>query len=86
MSDNHFLNRIRAEFMEMPGLRLTPAQLQRLCGVEAMTCEIALAALVDAKFLIANPDGTYGRLTDGDVQRPRPAKAALSSKRHVNAS
>jgi len=30
------LTRLRAEFLEMPGLRLTPEQVQRLCGVERM--------------------------------------------------
>ena len=45
------IQRIRAEFQEMPGLRLTAAQVQRLCGVEADVCKAVLAAFVDAKFL-----------------------------------
>ena len=30
------LNRLRAEYLEMPGLRLKPAQVQRLDGVDTM--------------------------------------------------
>jgi len=29
--------RLRAEFMEMPGLRLTSEQVQRLCGMELLS-------------------------------------------------
>jgi hypothetical protein len=59
------LNRLRAEFREMPGLRLKAAQVQRLCGVEATVCQMALDSLVSARFLYAKPDGHYARLTDG---------------------
>jgi hypothetical protein len=34
--------RLRAEFMEMPGLRLTSEQVQLLCGVERMVCQMVL--------------------------------------------
>jgi hypothetical protein len=78
----HLLNRIRAEFMEMPSLRLTAEQVQRLCGVERTICESVLGALVDAKFLCEKSDGAYALLTDGDIGRPRPAKAELATKRH----
>jgi hypothetical protein len=72
------IERLRAEFMEMPGLRLTSEQVQRLCGVERMVCQMVLDALVDAKFLVRKPDGAYARLTDGDVARV--AKAELAAK------
>jgi hypothetical protein len=61
------LNRLRAEFVEMPGLRLTSGQAQRLCGVEPMVCQVVLDALVDGKFLCVKADGAYARLTDGKV-------------------
>lgn len=64
------LERLRAEFMEMPGLRLTREQVQRLCGVEERVCQVVLDALVDAKFLCLKSDGVYGRLTDGAIARP----------------
>jgi len=63
--------RLRAEFIEMPGLRLTSEQVQRLCGVERRVCQMVLDALVDAKFLARAPDGAYARLTDGAVAYPR---------------
>jgi hypothetical protein len=62
--------RLRNEFIEMPGLRLTASQAYRLCGIEADACETALTALVDAKFLCRKDDGTYMRLTEGRIPRP----------------
>jgi hypothetical protein len=55
------LERIRAEFLEMPGLRLRPEQVQRLCGVEQSICKRVLDALVDGEFLCVKPDGAYAR-------------------------
>ena len=72
---NTMLNRLRAEYLEMPGLRLTLEQAQRLCGVERALCKMVLDALVDEKFLCLKSDGHYARLTDGEISRPRPAKA-----------
>lgn len=69
------LERVRAEFLEMPGLRLTAAQVERLCGVERPLCKTVLDALVEARFLRVSADGIYARLTDGEIPRPRPAKA-----------
>ena len=72
------LKRIRGEYLEMPGLRLTMAQAQRLCGVERTLCQRVLGTLVEAGFLCVKKDGTYARVTDGaDSPRPRPAKADL---------
>ena len=71
------LNRLRAEFLEMPGLRLTSQQVQRLCGIERTLCQHVLDSLVAAKFLSVKSDGVYGRLTDGEVSRPRASQADL---------
>ena len=54
-------NRIRAEYLEMPGMRLTVEQMQRLFGVERAVCLMLLESLVEAHFLSVYPDGTYGR-------------------------
>jgi hypothetical protein len=67
------LDRLRAEFMEMPGLRLKAAQVQRLCGLERKMCQTVLDMLVDEKFLSVTSDGQYARLTSG--HHPNPAKA-----------
>lgn len=56
------LQRIQGEFVEMPGLRLTAAQAQRLWGLERDVCKALLGALVDAKFLAQTRDGAYVRL------------------------
>lgn len=68
------VHRVRAEYLEMPGLRLKAAQVQRLCGIERLVCDAVLAALVKGRFLCVKPDGHYARLTDGDWPPPRPAK------------
>jgi hypothetical protein len=67
------LQRLRGEFLEMPGLRLTVSQAQRLCGVDPASCKAILDALVEAKFLGIKRDGSYGRLTDGEAVRSAPA-------------
>jgi hypothetical protein len=65
MPHETILTRIRAEYLEMPGLQLTPAQAQRLYGVEKRLCKMVLDALVDTNFLCLKPNGTYARITDG---------------------
>ena len=55
------LERLRAEFLEMPGLRLRLEQVQRLCGVERAVCKHVLDTLVDGEFLCVKPDGAYAR-------------------------
>jgi len=47
--------------MEMPGLRLTVTQAQRLWGLDRTACETVLGALVDVEFLIRNRDGAFVR-------------------------
>jgi hypothetical protein len=53
------LRRIRAEYLEMPGLRLTAPQAQRLFGLEAKTCDAVLVTLLDAKFLVRTHTGLF---------------------------
>src|SRR5688572_22216597 len=59
------IHRIQSEYREMPGLRVTPAQAERLWGLEAQACIAALQYLVDAQFLCCTTAGEYVRLTDG---------------------
>jgi hypothetical protein len=73
--DHRVLARIRAEYLEMPGMKLTGEQLQRLCGIDEATCTAVLDSLVNGLFLCRKSDGTYIRLTEGVVPSPRPAKA-----------
>jgi hypothetical protein len=74
------LQRICAEYVEMPGLRLSRKQAKRLWGLDEEACGQILEFLVKIRFLkLAGPD-TYGRLTDGPVVFPRlrAAKAQLN--------
>ena len=51
------LERLRAEYLEMPGMRLNLEQVQRLCGIERSMCKLALDALLESKFLCVRSDG-----------------------------
>jgi hypothetical protein len=55
------IQRVRGEYLEMPGLRLKADQVQRLCGIEHTSCQVVLDTLVDAKFLCVKEDGHYAR-------------------------
>ena len=68
--------RIRGEYREMPGLRLTFAQACRLWQVDAATCETVLHTLVADGFLFQTVDGAFIALPTSDM-RPRAAKARL---------
>ena len=83
MPHDALLKRIRAEFLEMPGLRLNLEQAHRLCGVERTLCRTVLDVLVDEKFLCVKSSGAYARLTDGNVSRSSPAKADLRTDTHA---
>jgi hypothetical protein len=79
---NRFLERIRAEYLEMPGLLLTREQLQRLCGVERATCQMVLDELVETKFLSVKAGGAYARATEGEDSH-QGAKADLRAAAHI---
>lgn len=64
MRIDEVLQRIQGEYVEMPGLRLTLPQAQRLWGLERETCHALLGALVEAKFLVQTRDGAFVR-TEG---------------------
>jgi hypothetical protein len=53
------LNRVRSEFLEMPGLNLTPAQAARLWALDQTTSDWILGELVDAGFLLRGRKGAY---------------------------
>jgi hypothetical protein len=78
--DQRLLERIGAEYLEMPGMKLTTQQVQRLCGIEEPMCTVVLDSLVRAKFLCLNADGTYVRVTEGKLPLARAVKATVHSK------
>ena len=53
--------RIQIEFIEMPGLKLTSAQVSRLCDLPAEVCDAAIALLVTSGFLRRASDGSLLR-------------------------
>ena len=55
------LHRIRSEFLEMPGLRLTSAQAARLWALDRQTSERLLDGLTMTGFLLKNRKGAYLR-------------------------
>ena len=55
------VERIRAEYIEQPGLRLTEAQASRLWRLDEGTTRHALAELTTAAFLSRSDDGRYAR-------------------------
>jgi hypothetical protein len=79
--DDALLQRVYGEFLEMPGLRLTCRQAQRLWGLDESACLQLLEFLVDAKFLCRPGHGMYTRVTDGLAahMRPRMAKAQVDA-------
>jgi hypothetical protein len=76
VSRDQLLSRIRGEYTEMPGLRLTRAQAQRLWGLDEQICLQLLESLTEDRFLYRGHDGTYARSPDvvGVFPSPRMAK------------
>ena len=67
-ADTHitdWLQLIRAEYLEIPGLSLTMSQVQRLWGLDLVTSEAVLAALVDVNFLRRTGRDAYVRADVG---------------------
>ena len=60
-SSIELLTRIRAEFIEMPGLRLTCAQAARFWNLDCAICTELLATLVEQGFLTRTAGGSYRR-------------------------
>jgi hypothetical protein len=56
-----WLQLIRAEYLEFPGLHLTKPQIERLWGFDPATCEALLATLIDVRFLRRTCADTYIR-------------------------
>ena len=52
-------SRVRGEYLEMPGLRLTSEQARQLWRLDEPACDAVLGALVDSGFLARTRDGPY---------------------------
>jgi len=56
------VERVRAEFLEMPGLRLTLPQASRLWGINLPSCEAVVDVLVKCQFLQRTATGAVARV------------------------
>ena len=81
-SSEQMLQRIAGEYREMPGLRLTTAQAQRLFHLDAQSCTELLRQLVQLEFLTCAADGRYVRASASTTVFPirRMAKAQLDAR------
>lgn len=61
MNVSPLVDRVRGEFNEMPGLRLTLPQAARLLGIEPAACRAVIDVLVESAFLRKTQDGTIVR-------------------------
>jgi hypothetical protein len=52
------VRRVRSEYAEMPGMRLTQEQAGRLFGLEPFPCSLVLGWLLDERFIRLS-DGLY---------------------------
>lgn len=58
-ANERLVRRIRAEFLEMPGLSLTIEQAQRLWSLDPDTCEALLKSLINSRFLRRTDHGLF---------------------------
>ena len=54
-----WLELIRADYQEMPGLSLSKTQMQKLWGFDAFVCDALVDALVAAQVLRRTSGGSY---------------------------
>jgi hypothetical protein len=60
------LRLIQTEYLEVPGLHVTRQQAEGRWGLDTLTSEALLDALVDAGFLRRSRDGRYTRIGGGE--------------------
>ena len=79
-TNDRYLARIRSEYHEMPGLKLTAAQASRFWNLGPEESRVALETLVEARILWRTSDGHYVLLSDSPgVGRPSPHRIAGGS-------
>jgi hypothetical protein len=61
MYSEALVDRVRGEFIEMPGLQLTMPEAARLWGMDIVACERVIEALVESSFLRWTPTGKVTR-------------------------
>lgn len=76
MPSEPLLVRIRGEFREMPGLRLTLAQARRLWHLDVATCQAALNVLLKEGYLRRTADGAFVSCESEGLAMRRPVALA----------
>ena len=61
MENQKLVQRVQSEFLEMPGLQLTPAQAARLWHLDSALCQQIIDCLVGTAFLRWTPSGAIVR-------------------------
>ena len=64
-AEDTLVTRVRGEYREMPGMRLTVDQAMRLWMLDRETCSDVLSSLVAAHFLEQDRTGRYMRAHGG---------------------
>ncbi len=59
------IRRVRGEYREMPGMRLTIGQAMRLWDLDRQVCEKALNSLIASHFLEVDEHGRYRKTHSG---------------------
>lgn len=77
MASDELVRRVRGEFYEMPGLRLTIAQACRLWQIDEPICAAILARLVSERVLSRSADG-YFTLVPRSMPTNPPENSASS--------
>jgi hypothetical protein len=57
----YWMQLVRGEYLEVPGLLLTRSQVERLWGLDAAFCGQILEALIEARFLSRTREGGFLR-------------------------
>ena len=63
------LERLRSEFLAMPGLALTSDEVARILNVDPPTARGVLQALEESHFLVRTRDGRFARVAPHSEQR-----------------
>jgi hypothetical protein len=55
------LRRVKADFLEMPGLQVSLNQASRLWGLDATVCRVVLDSLVATGFIVRTDKALFSR-------------------------
>ena len=77
------LNRIRSEYLEMPGLVLTLPQAARLWGLGVSRSALLLSMLVDTGFLICDKKMVYRRRLNRSEKRKGDARSIPTKEKEI---